>query len=87
MKHTYEEYMQRQILRREMGLQMLTIRTEAKVSLTSLARELGISVPYLIDMEWGQRTYQEKYIDTVIDYCAEEVKKNKRLIKNQQIKS
>jgi len=79
----YEERMQKQRLRREVGLEMFVIRCEAKVTLTSLAHELGITVPYLVDMELGHRMYQDKYIDTTISFCGEAVKRNKKLIKNQ----
>jgi len=82
----YEERMQAQRLRREVGMEMFIIRCEAKVTLTALARELGVVVPHLIDMELGHRTYQDKYVDIAIIYCSKAMKRQKKLIKNQNIK-
>jgi len=82
----YEEKAARRRHNVEIGLVMYVARAEAKVTLTALARELGITVPYLVDMEMGNRTYQEKYIEPAQDYCAKAYKRRKKLIKNQNIK-
>ena len=79
----YEEHERRHRVKADLGKTMWQIRNEAKVSRTALAHHLGISDPHLLDMEVGNRTYQEKYIDDAIDYCAAARKRQKNLIKNQ----
>jgi len=46
--------------------EMRKLRKDADITLRGLARELGISAPYLVDMEMGKRRYLEKHVDAVL---------------------
>jgi hypothetical protein len=83
---SYQKIEEQRNTRIELGRAMFDIRNEALVMRRELARYLGISDPYLLDMEVGNRTYQEKYVDDAIDYCLKAKKRNEKLIKNQKIK-
>lgn len=67
----------------ELGQTMSDIRFDAKVTRTALARHLHITPMYLKDMEDGNRNFQPKYIDPIIDYCADAARRRRNLIKNQ----
>lgn len=45
----------RRILHQEIGGQIRILREERKMSLRELARRLGLSAPYISDMELGRR--------------------------------
>jgi hypothetical protein len=79
----YEEHEQKHRDRIDTGRMMFHLRVKAKVPRTELAHYLGVSDPHLFDMEVGNRTYQEKYIDDAIIYCEEAKERQRNLIKNQ----
>ena len=45
---------------------MRQLRKDADMSARGLAREIGISAAYLIDMELNRRRYLEQHVDAVL---------------------
>ena len=51
---------------RELGAKLRTLREKAGLSLRKVADRLGVSVPYLSDLERGRRNWTEERRDAFL---------------------
>ena len=47
------------------GALVSQLRARKKLSLRAMAKELGISAPYLSDIEWGRRKVSARVLDEI----------------------
>ena len=50
---------------RSCGVLVKQLRLRKKLSLRAMAKELGISAPYLSDIEWGRRKVSARVLDEI----------------------
>ncbi len=63
------------------GPEKRKLRERAKIGLRALAREMGISAPYLIDLERGHRGFSAEMQERHADALEKLTKKNPALAK------
>jgi predicted transcriptional regulator len=61
-KHEVDTKVKVEKIRKEIGLLIREMRIKKKVSLRTMAKKLGISAPYLSDIELGNRSFSEQFI-------------------------